>query len=106
MFDPIRSQSIQRWEYEGGRILARRNGTDHDQDRWIPSQIKANPVKRELSLQSVKGSPRSINGGKPNWIETINNLEFMKRKLLVVDDDQAVRRSLTKLLEMQDFEVL
>lgn len=58
MFDPIQNQSIQRWEYEGGRILPGRNGT-------IPSRDQNSP---RLSQNVIRG--------KSNSTQTINNFSI------------------------------
>ena len=77
MFDPIQSQSIQRWEYEGGRLLPRRNGPTAGSagNKWIPG-------KGDLSLKTPKSSARlsqsvmPVDRRKPNWIQTINNFAY------------------------------
>ena len=58
MFDPI--QSIQRWEYEGGRILQQRNGTltSRDQNRWFPTKPRANAVNEGLNFTRESDTAR------------------------------------------------
>jgi len=54
MFDPIQSQSIQRWEYEGGRILAGRMGT-------IPTRDQTWPRLRQSLKRDKSESTKTIN---------------------------------------------
>jgi hypothetical protein len=66
MFDPILKKSIQRWEYEGGRVVSTHDGNDLetiDRNNSSRSWNRINRVESEEDVELRKSSrnrPESV----------------------------------------------
>jgi DNA-binding response OmpR family regulator len=106
MIDAKLNESIQRWEYEGGRVF---------RARQVPApcdKVHTEPRETPLSrIYQTRDQIRMKQGKGHREISTpVENSSCIvmkpKPKILLLDDDHSVRGSLVKVLELENYEVL